>query len=131
MTKMQDPEEVWRESLSEAPPRVEEHPPVIRRAEVWPYPDLRRFWVRLETSPFAAFPNLELILTDAEERVVSSMFVVEVRDTYQSLTLHLRQEPRPGERYRLTFALSRNEDVLDTQVLDFDLVFSDPRGGQQ
>ncbi len=110
-------------------PRAEEHPPVILRAEVWPYPDLRRLWVRLEVSPFAAFPNLELTLTDAEERIASSMLIVEVRDAYQSLTLHLRQEPRPGERYRLTIVLSRNEDVLDTQVLDFDLVFSDPKGG--
>ncbi len=131
MTEMQDPEEIWRESLSKAPPPLEEHPPTIQRAEAWPYPDLRRLWVRLETSPFAAFPNLELILTDAEERVVGSMFIVEVRDAYQSLTLHLRQEPRPGERYRLTIVLSRNEDVLDTQALDFDLVFRDPKGGRQ
>ncbi len=131
MTQTQDPEEIWRESLSKVPLRVEKHPPVILRAEAWPYPDLRRLWVRLETSPFAAFPNLELILTDAEERVVSSMFIVEVRDVYQSLTLHLRQEPRSGERYRLTILLSRNEDVLDTQVLDFDLVFRDPQGEKQ
>jgi len=131
MTEMQDPEEIWRESLSKAPPRTEEHPPVIRRAEAWPYPDLRRIWVRLESSPFAAFPNLELILTDADEQVVSSMLIVEVRDAYQSLTLHLRQEPRPGERYRLAIVLSRNEEVLDTQVLDFDLVFRDAKGGEQ
>lgn len=131
MTQMQDPEEIWRESLSKAPPPVEEHPPIIQRAEVWPYPDLRRLWVRLETSPFAEFPNLELMLTDAEEQVVSSMFVVEMRDAYQSLTLHLREEPRRGDRYRLSIALSRNEEVLDTQILDFELVFRDPQGGKQ
>lgn len=131
MTQMQNPEEIWRESLSEAPARVEEHPPVIQRTEAWPYPDLRRLWVRLETSPFAAFPNLELILTDAEERIVSSMFVVELRDAYQSLTLHLREEPRPGERYRLAIVLSRNEEILDTQMLDFDLTFRDPQGEEQ
>ncbi len=128
MTQMQDPEEIWQDSLGNAPPRIEEHPPVIQRAEVWPYPDLRRLWVRLETSSFAAFPNLELTLTDSDNQVVSSMFIVEVREAYQSLTLHLRQEPRAGERYHLTFALSRNEAELDIHVLDFDLVFRDKRG---
>lgn len=131
MTQMQNPEEIWQDSLRKAPPRVEEHPPAIQRAEAWPYPDLRRLWVRLETGAFAEFPNLELTLTDAEKRVVSSMFVVEMREAYQSLTLHLREEPHPGERYHLTIVLSRNEEVLDTQELNFDLVFRDPKGGEQ
>ena len=128
MTQMPNPEDIWRESLSKAPPRVEEHPPIIQRAEAWPYPDLRRLWVRLEISPFAAFPNLELTLTDPDGQVVSGMFIVEVREVYQSLTLHLRQEPRRGERYRLAISLSRDEDVLDAHILDFDLVFRDPTG---
>ncbi len=128
MTKMQNPDEVWHESLREAPPRTEEHPPVIQRSEVWPYPDLLRLWVRLEISPFAAFPNLELTLTDPDGQVANSMFIVEMREVYQSLTLHLRKQPRQGERYRLTILLSRNETVLDTRALDFDLVFRDPQG---
>lgn len=127
MTQMQDPNEIWRASLTEAPRRAEEHPPVFQRVEAWPYPDLDRLWVRLETSPFDASPNLELLLTDPDGEVVSAMFMVEMRETYQSLTLHLRQPPRPGERYRLTLELTRDEQVLDTRALELDLVFRDPK----
>ena len=37
-----DPKEIYRESLASIPVNVETEPPVIRRAEVWPYPDLAR-----------------------------------------------------------------------------------------
>lgn len=128
MTQMQDPNEIWLASLSEAPKRAEESPPAFLRAEAWPYPDLQRVWVRLETSPFDAFPNLELLLADPDGETVSTMFMVEMREPYQSLTLHLRQPPREGERYRLTLELTRDEQVLDTRELDVELVFRDPKG---
>jgi hypothetical protein len=131
MTQMQDPNEIWRASLTDAGERKEEHPPTILRAEAWPYPELDRLWVRVELSPFVAFPNLEFILTDASGDVASTMFMVEVRETYQSLTLHLRREPQPAQPYRLTIELTRDEYVLDTRELDFDLVFRDPKGGQK
>ena len=51
MTEFQDPIEIYRESLASMAIPIEEHPPVIRRAEVWPYPDLVRLWVRLEMTP--------------------------------------------------------------------------------
>jgi hypothetical protein len=128
MTQMQDPDEIWRASLTEAEKRTEEHLPVIQRAEVWPYPDLNRLWVRVEISPFVAFPDLELILSDASGEIINSMYMVEVREPYQSLTLHLRDEPQPGRPYRLTIELRRDEQTLDTRDLDFDLVFRDPKG---
>ena len=127
MTQMQDPDEIWRASLTEAPRRVEDRPPAFLRVEAWPYPELDRLWVRLETSPFDAFPNLELLLTDPDGEVVSGMYMVEMREAYQSLTLHLRQPPRPGERYRLTLELTRDEQALDTRALELDLVFRDPK----
>ena len=130
MTQMQDPNEIWRESLFEAPRRVEEKPPAFLRAEAWPYPDLDKVWVRLETSAFDAYPNLELRFEDPDGDVVSSMYMVEMREMYQSLTLHLRRPPRPGERYRLILELTRDEQTLDTLTLDVDLVFRDPKGEQ-
>ncbi len=130
MTQMQDPNEIWRASLTEAE-RTEKQPPTILRAEAWPYPELDRLWVRVELAPFAAFPNLEFILTDATGEVVSTMFMVEVREPYQSLTLHLRRPPQPGQPYRLAIELTRDEQVLDTRELDFDLVFRDPKGAQK
>lgn len=131
MTQMQDPNEIWRASLSEAGERTEEQPPTILRAEVWPYPDLDRLWVRVEISPFAAYPNMELILAGPDGGVINSMFMVEVRETYQSLTFHLRQPPQPGQSYRLTIELTRDGRTLDTRELDFDLVFRDPKGEQK
>lgn len=129
MTQMQDPNEIWRASLTETE-RTETRPPTILRAEAWPYPELDRVWVRVELAPFVAFPNLEFILTDASGTVVSSMFMVEVREVYQSLTLHLRQSPQPGQPYHLAIELTRDEQTIDTRELDFDLVFRDPKGAQ-
>jgi hypothetical protein len=124
--KFRDPKEILDESLAGLPPQVEPHPPVIQRAEVWPYPELDKLWVRVETSAFVAFPNLSFTALDPDGQVVATMFVVEARQPYQSLTMHLRSTPRPGEHYRLEIELSRDDAVLDTRTLDFDLVYQDP-----
>lgn len=126
MTQLRDPDEIYREALARVPRAPEEHPPVIERAEAWPYPDLRRVWVRLQTSPFEAYPNVALVIQDPDGAVVSSMFLVEIRESYQSLTLHLRQPPRPAETYRLVIELSRDEAVLDTGEFPFELTFREP-----
>ncbi len=126
MTEMRDPIEIYRESLTAAQTPAEDRPPVIQRAEAWPYPDLTRVWVRVETSPFAAFPNLTLTLTGPDGEIVATMFLVEIRVPYQSVTLHLRRPPQAGARYKLTLELSRAEVTLDTRVVPFDLVFQEP-----
>ncbi len=131
MTELRDPDEIYREALQRIPRAREEHPPVIERAEAWPYPDLRRVWVRVQTSPFDAYPNLALAIEDPDGAVVSSMFLVEIREIYQSLTLHLRQPPRPGESYRLLIELSRDEGVLDTGEFPFELTFREPDDAQR
>ncbi|MEJ5199860.1 MAG: hypothetical protein WHX53_13130 [Anaerolineae bacterium] len=126
MTKITDPIEIYRAALAAAPTPTEEHPPVIERAEVWPYPDLRRLWVRVQTSPFAAYPNLTFTVSDGEGQIVCTMFMVEIREPYQSVTLHLRQEPQPGAMYRLEIELERDEALLDRRELEFALVFREP-----
>lgn len=131
MTELQDPIEVYRASLAALPAREEPDPPAIQRAEVWPYPDLRRLWVRVESSPFAAYPNLALAVSDPDGEVVCTMFLVEIREPYQAVTLHLRQAPRPGERYQLHIELSRDDAVLDERTLSFDLAFKDPGKEQE
>ena len=128
MPELEDPIEIYRRSLASLPTPSEAHPPLIQRAEVWPYPELTRLWVRVEISPFVAFPNLGLTVSGPDEAVVATMFMVEIRDPYQSVTLHLRQAPRPGEKYALELELSRDEVALDTHRLGFDLVFRDPQG---
>jgi hypothetical protein len=128
MPELDDPIEIYRRSLADLPAPVEPHPPIIQRAEVLPYPELTRLWVRVETSPFAAFPNLSIRVIGPNESVVATMFMVEIRDVYQSVTLHLRQPPQPGEKYALELELTRDEVELDTRRLEFDLVFIDPQG---
>jgi hypothetical protein len=124
--KTQDPMEIFRESLANVPVRVEASPPVIGRAEVLPYPDLIRLWMRLETSEFAASPNLEIAVFDPADKIVSQMFLVEIPQPYQSLTLHLRETPQEGGSYRAEIKLVRDDAVLDTRSIPFDLVFRDP-----
>ena len=123
MTELQDPVEVYRQSLTSAPRDSELHPPTIDRAEVLPYPELSRLWVRIQTSPFSTYPDLLLTLLDPDGSVVSTMYVVEARESYQSLTLHLRRPHRAGEQYRLDIELSRNGEMLDTRQIDFELTF--------
>lgn len=126
MTELQDPIELYRASLAALPAREEAGPPVIKRAEVWPYPDLQRLWARVEVSPFAAFPNLDLVVSDPDGAVVCTMFMVEIREPYQAVTLHLRQPPRPGQVYQLHLTLSRDEATLDESTVAFDLAFKEP-----
>ena len=126
MKELKDPIEIYRESLADVPAPVEEHPPLIERAEVWPYPDLKRLWVRLSTTPFAAFPNLALTVFGPDGEVACTMFMVEIREPYQSITLHLRREPQPGQPYQLMIELLRDEASLDTKNIDFDLIFREP-----
>lgn len=126
MTELQDPIEIYRESLAGIPAPVETHPPTLARVEVWPYPDLNRLWARVEISPFAAFPNLAFTVSDPDGEVVCTLFMVEIRAAYQSVTLHLRRAARPGATYRLEIELSREEVVLDVRTLDFPLVFREP-----
>jgi hypothetical protein len=130
MTVLQDPVEVYRQSLASAPQVVEAHSPVIERAEVLPYPELSRIWVRIQISPFSAFPDLALTLQDPDGATVSTMFIIEAREAYQSLTLHLRQPPRADEAYRLEIELSRDGAVLDTRLLSFALIFKEPPDAQ-
>jgi hypothetical protein len=126
MTKLKDPIEIYRDSLDGAPVRVEAQLPVIERAEVWPYPDLKRLWVRVQVSTFAAFPSLALTVAGPDGAVACSMFMVEIRDPYQSVTLHLRRDPQPGAAYRLEIELLRDDAILDTRAIDFELVFREP-----
>jgi hypothetical protein len=130
ITELQDPVEVYRQSLASAPPVVEEHSPVIERAEARLYPELTRLWVRIQISPFVTYPDLALSLLDPDGCPVSTMFIVEAREAYQSLTLHLRQPPRADESYRLEIELSRNGEVLDTRLLHFSLTFQEPPHAQ-
>ncbi|MCC7353063.1 MAG: hypothetical protein IT330_04835 [Anaerolineae bacterium] len=109
----------------------EDSPPRIERVQVLPYPDLKRLWVRIQLTSFAAHPNVEVSVLGPDGEVAAEMFVVENRETYLSLTLHL-PAPVPGARYLARVALQRGHETvetLDMQEYPFDLVFVEPEDG--
>lgn len=127
MTEMQDPMEIYRASLEAIPLIEEQTPPAIERAEVWPYPELDRLWVRVQVGQFAKYPDLSFEVTDPQGETISTLYMVDIREPYQSITLHLRQAPQPDARYRLEIALIREDETLDTQAVEFDLTFREPK----
>lgn len=100
----------------------EEEPPRFLRAQALAYPDLQRVWTRVQITPFAAHPEVEMVVLDPAGQPAAMMTMVDVPYTYVSLTLHLKQ-PRSGERYHLLVRLTRDHHLLDQRAVPFDLVF--------
>jgi hypothetical protein len=100
----------------------EDEPPRFLRAQALPYPDLQRVWTRVQLTPFAGHPELEVAIIDPNGQPAAVMTMVDVQFTYVSLTMHLRQ-PRPGEGYHLALRLTRDNALLDQRAVPFDLVF--------
>jgi len=99
----------------------------IQRARLYPFPDLKRLWLRVDLSPFIQPPNLEVIVRDSEGRVATSMYMVEWREPRISLTLHLRIPPQEGNRYVAELILTeKGEKILDRKEVPFDLIFVEP-----
>jgi hypothetical protein len=100
----------------------EDEPPRFLRAQALPYPDLQRVWTRVQLTPFAGHPELEMAIIDPDGQPAAVMAMVDVQFTYVSLTMHLKQ-PRPGESYHLALQLTRDNTLLDRRIVPFDLVF--------
>ena len=101
----------------------EAEPPRVLRAQALPYPELKRVWVRVELTPFAAHPELEMVILGPDGSVEAEMFMVYVPFTYVSLTMHLRRPPQPSQPYCLMLRLTRDDLLLDQRAAPFDLVF--------
>ncbi len=99
----------------------------IERMAARPYPDLTRVWARVQLSPFEAPPNVRLVCLDAAGKEVAEMLLVEWRDPYISLTMHLRH-PVPGASYVLRAEVARDGQLLDSQDTPFQLVFEESVG---
>jgi len=98
----------------------------VERIAVYPYPDLKKLWVRVQLSAFATPVVVQMFCTDAQNNVVSEMLLVDWRDTYISLTMHLKKPPAPGETYALRVKVMRDEKTLDDEQIQFPLAFVDP-----
>jgi hypothetical protein len=103
----------------------EDVPPIIEKAAVYPYPDLKRLWIRLSLTPFQDYPDLDISIMGPDGKVEAEMAVIENRDTYLSLTVHL-PNPVPDASYTARFVLSRKGEILYTKEIAFALTFREP-----
>jgi hypothetical protein len=100
----------------------EDEPPRFLRAQALPYPDLQRVWTRVQLTPFAGHPELEMVILGPDGQPEAAMAMVDVQFTYISLTMHLKR-PQPGQPYQLLLRLTRDHTLLDQRAVPFDLVF--------
>lgn len=99
----------------------------IERMAVHPYPDLTRLWVRVQLSPFEQPPNVRLLCLDADGQEAAEMLLVEWREPYISLTMHLKK-PHPGADYIMRAELARDGHLLASHDFPFELVFEGEGG---
>lgn len=85
----------------------------IRKLIASPYEDGKRVTVELEISPFQQRPNLEITVFNQENRIVSSLSVVEAIENKMTFTLHLKK-PEPKGQYQVSMEMFYAElDKLD------------------
>jgi hypothetical protein len=97
----------------------------IEAIDVYPYPDLKRLWVRIALTPFDEKPSLDLEVFAPNGDLVSEMLIVEAMDYSFSVTMHLKSDPEPGKTYFLRASLVRGQEEVDLLEKTFDLVFVD------
>lgn len=99
-------------------------PVQIERIAVHPYPDLTRLWVRVQLSPFETPPNVRLLCVDADGKQAGEMLLVEWRDAYISLTMHLKK-PQPDADYVMRVEVAGNDQLFDSKDHPFSLVYEE------
>ena len=99
---------------------------MVERVAVYPYPDLTRLWIRIQITSFATPVVVELTCLDEDGIEVASMLLVDWRDPYISLTMHLKKTPKPDTVYVLHVHIERNEKILVEHNHDFSMVFVNP-----
>jgi len=98
----------------------------VERIAVYPYPDLSRLWVRVQITSFATPVVVQLTCLDQDGIEVSDMLLVDWRDPYISLTMHLKKPPQPDATYLLQVQVERDNEILVSHQHEFPLTFVDP-----
>jgi hypothetical protein len=108
----------------------------FERILIYPYPDLRRLWVRiwLPARLEDEAPNVELIVYNPDGTENNSLVLLAQTDTRLNNTLHLKNPVLPDESYRvqalLSVGLSKDAQPVDLQTFDLTLTFRDPEAGE-
>ncbi len=99
--------------------------PRIHFIKVYPYPDLRRLWVRIELTPSDVKPVLDLEVFGPDGRLASDALIVEIGEYNFSMTMHLRTPPKEGKKYFMRGTLIYDDKEIDHLEQTFDLSFVD------
>ena len=74
------------------------------------------------------FPNVELALLDADRKVLADLLIVEHKEEYTALTLHIRT-PNPTPTCFARAEMSHNNEVFDVVEVAFNLSDGQPTHG--
>jgi hypothetical protein len=107
----------------------------FERIVLYPYPDLKRLWVRAWlTAVQDQQPNVEIIIRNPDGSENSSVYMMAHAEQRLETTIHLRA-PRPGATYRvsaeLTLGLNDKPTLQDRQEFDLTLEFRNPDKGEE
>ena len=87
----------------------------IRELSAVPFEDGKRVSIEFEITPFQQRPNLEITVFNQENRIVSSLSVVEAIENKMTFTLHLK-EAKPIGIYQVAMELFYAElDKIDEE----------------
>lgn len=113
-----------------------EEPLAFKRILIYPYPDLRRLWVRIWLPPQMEGdpPNVELTVINPDGSENNSLVLLAQTDTKLDHTLHLKDPVAPGSRYRvraeLTVGFGSAPERVDQREFDLVLEFRNPEAGE-
>lgn len=113
----------------------DDEPQKFERVLLFPYPDLKRIWVRAWiVAKMNQAPNVEIRVLNPNGTENNSIYLIAHNENKVNSTLHLRN-PVPGVTYRvmaeLSLGMGAEQEVLDHQEFDMVLEFRDPEQGQQ
>lgn len=66
------------------------------------------------------YPNLELSILNSRRQQIASLFIVEHKEEFTALTMHLR-EPDPQEEYTARAEMIYQDEILDVVEIPFRL----------
>ncbi len=66
------------------------------------------------------YPNVELAIMNSQQQIVATLFIVEHREPFTSLTMHLRA-PDASEQYTAQAKITHQDKVLDVVEVPFTL----------
>lgn len=77
----------------------------IEEVVITPYPDRFRVHADVKVTPFRERPNLNLIIHDEQDNIVSELNIIETMHFNMEFTMHLRGMDDPTGAYSLTVEL--------------------------